>query len=160
MKSVEMFYKPIEILRTLSVCDHEMSCEQLSFLCGLIKEKRPKKVVEVGVAAGGTTCVLLKCVNEIMGGGVEVYSVDLNEKYWRDSTKKTGYMLDELPLYLKKGHELFIGKYLPERLNEIAPERDIDFLILDTVHMLPGELLDFLAALPYLRKDAIVVLQI
>lgn len=157
MRSVEMYYKPTEILTTLIACDNEMSCEQQGFLCGLIKEKRPKKIVEVGVAAGGTTCVLLKCVDEILKG-TKVYSVDISERYWRDSSKKTGYMLDELSPYLKKNHELLIGKYLAERLNEIAPERDIDFLILDTVHRLPGELLDFLAAFPYLRKEAVVVL--
>lgn len=35
---------------------------------------------------------------------------------------------------------------------------NIDFLILDTAHVLPGEVLDFLAALPYLKDGAIVVL--
>lgn len=48
------------------------------------------------------------------------------------------------------------GGYLSERLDEIGNE--IDFLILDTVHSLPGELLDFLAAYPYLKNGAIVVL--
>lgn len=36
--------------------------------------------------------------------------------------------------------------------------KDIDFLILDTAHCLPGELLDFIVCLPYLKNGCIVVL--
>lgn len=53
-------------------------------------------------------------------------------------------------------HTLFAGKILPEVLEEIGT--DIDFLILDTMHSMPGENLDFLSAYPYLSKDAVVVL--
>ena len=35
---------------------------------------------------------------------------------------------------------------------------DIDFLILDTMHKMPGEILDFLACYPFLKKGAVVVL--
>lgn len=51
---------------------------------------------------------------------------------------------------------MLLGKFLPERLDEIGD--GIDFLILDTVHVLPGEILDFIAAFPYLAHDAVVVL--
>ena len=44
----------------------------------------------------------------------------------------------------------------PDVIDEIGS--DIDFLILDTLHIVPGEILDFLVCLPYLTKDAIVVL--
>lgn len=49
-----------------------------------------------------------------------------------------------------------LGNALPCYLEEIGG--DIDFLILDTVHSMPGEMLDFLAALPYLSSNAIVIL--
>ena len=45
---------------------------------------------------------------------------------------------------------------MPEFLDKIGG--DIDFLILDTTHYLPGELLDFLASMPRLKNNAIVVL--
>lgn len=156
MMEVKKYYEPREILNTMKSKESEMNAEQHAFLCGLMREKRPKKIVEVGVAAGGTTCVLLNCINKLCEG--KLVSVDLSEKYWRDETKRTGYMLEELPDELKKDHKLLTGKYLAERLEEIAPERDIDFLVLDTVHSLPGEMFDFIAAFPYLKKDAIVVL--
>ena len=53
-------------------------------------------------------------------------------------------------------HEFYLGKYLPQVIDEIGG--DIDFVILDTVHYTPGELLDFLVMLPYLKDSAIVVL--
>lgn len=45
---------------------------------------------------------------------------------------------------------------MPAMIEEIGG--DIDFVILDTAHVLPGEILDFIAVLPYLKKDAVVVL--
>ena len=45
---------------------------------------------------------------------------------------------------------------MPEVIEKIGG--DIDFVILDTMHVLPGEILDFLAILPYLKKNAVVVL--
>lgn len=45
---------------------------------------------------------------------------------------------------------------MPEYLEEIGDK--INFLILDTMHMLPGELLDFLACLPKLDDGSVVIL--
>lgn len=153
----DMYYDPEKVLDIFLHQESEMNREQLAFLCGLIKEKQPKKIVEVGVAAGGTTCVILECVKEL-GLDSSVYSIDLCDDYWQDPSKKTGYMLDVLPDSNKGKHRLITGKYLVECLHEISPERDIDFLILDTIHQLPGEIFDFIAAFPYLKKDAVVVL--
>lgn len=44
---------------------------------------------------------------------------------------------------------------MPEYIDKIG--EDIDFIILDTVHSAPGELLDLLVAVPYLSPTAIVV---
>ena len=52
-------------------------------------------------------------------------------------------------------HSLLIG-LTPNLIDKIGP--DIDLLILDAIHMLPGEILDFLICLPYLTRDALVVL--
>lgn len=53
-------------------------------------------------------------------------------------------------------HTFRLGKYLPQVIDEIGGE--IDFVILDTVHFMPGEGMDFLTMLPYLKDGAIVVL--
>ena len=49
-----------------------------------------------------------------------------------------------------------MGEYYPSVADQVGD--NIDFLILDTVHSLPGEFLDFIAILPYLKDGAIVVL--
>lgn len=136
----------------------EMTDSQLGFLCGLIRDNHPKKIVEVGVAAGGTTLVLLQCLKELELNAC-FYSVDLNKNLYNNTCKETGYVAKQIERngdFKSINHRYFLGGYLPEVLSEIG--RDIDFLILDTVHQLPGEILDFLAALPYLSNGAIVVL--
>lgn len=45
---------------------------------------------------------------------------------------------------------------MPQVIDEIGNE--IDFVILDTIHLLPGEGMDFLAMLPYLKEGTMVVL--
>lgn len=38
----------------------EMSPFDSGFLCGLMKKYRPKRILEVGVSAGGTTSIILR----------------------------------------------------------------------------------------------------
>lgn len=63
ISNTEPFYEPVNILKQLSgEYTAEMSEEQSAFLCGLLKKYRPNKIVEIGVAAGGTTAVMLNCI--------------------------------------------------------------------------------------------------
>jgi hypothetical protein len=64
---------------------------------------------------------------------------------------------EECKKYLtnKVEHKRLFG-VLPEFLDQIGD--DIDFVILDTAHKMPGEILDFIACLPKLHKGAVVVL--
>lgn len=136
----------------------EMTKEQLQFICTLLEENKPHKIVEVGVAAGGTSVVILDKLDSL-NYEAQMYSVDLSREYYRDRTKTTGYLIDQ---YLcgnkcsKITHKKLTGDYIPNFLEHIGT--GIDFLILDTVHSLPGEILDFLAVLPFLSGDAIVIL--
>lgn len=152
-----LFKEPLEIKRVLSKEESEMSFVQQAMLCGLIKEYRPEKIVEVGVSAGGTTAVILNCIS-MLSLDTEVYSVDALEYYYRDSSKKSGYLAEECKLFLGREvcHVMYRGGVLPQFLEDIGG--NIDFLVLDTVHMMPGEMLDFLAVLPWLKDGAVVVL--
>lgn len=154
----ELFFEPIKILNDMSDrCKSEMTEGQLAFVCGLIKTYRPKKIIEIGVAAGGTTSVVLNCLS-MLDLDAQMFSIDLSTEYYRDQSKKTGYLIEECMTKLgnKTNHVLYTGKNAVEYLEQIG--RGIDMVILDTVHRLPGELLDYLACYPFLKKDAIVVL--
>lgn len=153
---MELFYEPLEILNNLSSREAEMTEWQSAFLCGLIKAYRPKKIVEVGVAAGGTTAILLNCFSMLKLDS-ELHSIDISEKYYKDRNKETGYLAEEAKeiLNYQVKHNKYFG-VLPEYLADIGD--DIDFLILDTMHVLPGEILDFLACFPKMKKGGCIVL--
>lgn len=163
--NIDLYNEPLSIYDKFSQYKDycEMSEFEQAFLCGMIKNAHPKKVVEIGVSAGGTTAVILNCL-AMLGEDVRMYSCDLNKTYYRDSSKLVGFVAEELKPYIldresgqaKVNHTILSGGYAPEFLPEIG--KDIDFLILDTVHWLPGEMLDFIACLPYLKKGATVVL--
>lgn len=133
-----------------------------SFLCGTLKKFRPKKILEVGVAAGGSTAIILQVLEEL-GDSYELYSVDRLIKHWHYKQEDIGFLATAAiksnlinPAGLHGEHKLYLGKYLPQIIDEIGGE--IDCVILDTVHYLPGEILDFLAVFPYLTDGAIIVL--
>ena len=79
----------------------------------------------------------------------------MTQAIWRLSLRKTIYSPPPQST-LRGEHKFYLGKYLPQVIDEIGG--DIDFVILDTVHYTPGELLDFPVMLPYLKDGAIVVL--
>lgn len=137
----------------------EMSDFESAFLCGLIKKKRPHKIVEVGVAAGGTTAIILKCIELLdMQHECEMFSVDISERFYRGAGERSGYLADAL-LHQRGAsfkHTFLLGKLLPEVIDQIGS--DIDFVIFDTKHVMPGEILDFLSIYSYLKPGATVVL--
>lgn len=89
-----------------------------------------------------------------------MYSIDVVSTFYRDKTKPSGFLgmfaKEKIFGKMRGTHEFHLGKILPQVIDEIGG--GIDFVILDTTHTLPGELLDFLAVLPYLTDNAVVVL--
>lgn len=139
-----------------------MTEDESAFLCGAIKEFRPKKILEIGVATGGSTAVILQALED-NGASYEMHSIDIAKKHAEYNAEDVGFLATfakENNLINSEGlrgsHEFHCGKILPQVIDEIGG--DIDFVILDTVHFLPGEVLDFLAMLPYLKGGAVVVL--
>ena len=141
----------------------EMSEFESAFLCGVLKQFRPKKVLEVGVAAGGSTAIILQALEDL-GKPYEMHSLDINAQFYRDKAKPTGFMAafaKENNLITPQStlcgeHKFHFGRYLPQVIDKIGG--DIDLVILDTRHRMPGEGLDFLAVFPYLKIGSVIVL--
>lgn len=154
---IEAWYEPSDLLKEKMEFKCEMSREDHGFLCGMIKAKRPRKIVEIGVAEGGTTGVIMQCLS-MLNMESSVYSVDLNQNYYRDTFLKTGYEYEKLMEFIKgrSKHEFLLGKTIAGRIETIG--RNIDMVIIDTMHILPGEILDFLAVFPFLSPNAVVLL--
>ena len=137
----------------------EMNEFESAFLCGALKTFRQKKILEIGIAGGASTAIILQALEDL-GEPYEMHSVDVEEKFYGNNSLPTGFMAmfakEKIFGRLHGTHEFHFGKVLPQVIDEIGGE--IDFVILDTVHNLPGEILDFIAVLPYLKENAVVVL--
>lgn len=155
---VESYNEPVEILGNRQETSREMSDLQSGFLCGLLKKVSPEKVLEVGVAGGGTTAVIMSCLHMIGKDITQVSSVDISERWYRDENLPTGFEFEEVKEQLpnKDNHKFILGKLLPDVIYDIGGE--IDFVILDTIHCLPGEILDFLCVFPFLKNNATIVI--
>lgn len=157
-KLVDLYDEPeVEIKKILNSYHSEMTTFQHSFLCGLIKENEPKKIVEIGVSAGGTTALIIHCLN-MLNIQAEMYSIDLMEKWYLNEKYETGFLMkNEFRNFSGNvNHNFMLGHTIPHYIEDIGS--NIDFLVLDTTHTLPGELLDFIICLPYLKEGCIVVL--
>jgi len=138
----------------------EMTPFESAFLLDLLRKEQPSKVLEIGVAAGGTTAMMLETLLEIHGAASEewkMFSVDKSKQWYRDPAYRTGFMADNvIEEHHIAHHQFLLGDVLPAFLPKIGD--GIDFVVLDTMHSLPGELLDFLCVLPYLKDNAVVCL--
>ena len=99
----------------------EMTEFESAYLCGLINEIKPKKVVEIGVAAGGTTAIVLEALesNAIQS---QLISIDISNEFYKNRELSTGFMAQE---YVKNRnlrvvkHKLLLGKGVIDQLTEI-----------------------------------------
>ena len=136
--------------------DIEMYENDSAFVCGLLERFKPRKILEVGVADGGTTAVVLQCMKELQAP-FSLYSVDVLEKNSRKPQHEIGYLgIKAKELLGIDNCQLYRGMYLPQVIQQIGD--GIDFAIIDTAHVLPGELLDFLVLFPFLAPNAVVCL--
>jgi predicted O-methyltransferase YrrM len=132
----------------------EMSKSELEFLISLIKKYKPKKMLEIGVSKGGSSAVILDSIKDMPE--TKLYSIDLSETCYTDNSKPTGYVVSECFSHLAKNKwKLYLGNMAAKFIDEIGG--DIDFVFIDTMHKNPGEILDFLQILPFLKEEAVVV---
>jgi len=136
----------------------EMHNQDRLFLYSMIQKVKPKKVLEVGVSSGGSSYIILNALKNIKDS--HLYSLDIADIQYTFQ-KNVGFYVDKYP-ELKQNWTLKTGKISLYFLDEIASDENedekFDFCFLDTAHVLPGELLDFLQILPYLKKDCVFLL--
>ena len=124
------------------------------FINGVIRKLKPKNCLEIGVAEGGSAIIILNALQDIKDS--KLVSLDISNKYYTNKSLLTGHNVKEHFPELMNKWKLFTGEQphiFLERLN-----LKFDFLFLDTVHLTPGELINFIEALPFLKDNAIVVL--
>ena len=132
----------------------EMTCSERAFLSGAIRKFKPKKILELGVAAGASSAIILNAIKDLEDAAL--YSIDYSAEYYRKKEKNSGYIVKEKYPELANKWKLYTGGPACNFLDEIG--NDIDFCLLDTTHCLPGEILDFLMILPFLKENAVIVI--
>ncbi|WP_315385740.1 class I SAM-dependent methyltransferase [Microvirgula aerodenitrificans] len=119
-----------------------------AFFSGLVMAVKPRKIVEVGVASGWGSVMLLKALE---AAGVEDHhyiGVDIAERFFYDANYATGQAVGEVVPSLASRYHLLTGRSIAE----VAPELGggIDFAFIDAHHMHPWATLDLLSLLPFL----------
>ena len=123
-----------------------MWANQKEFLNGLVRKFKPKKVVEVGTLYGGSSIIILNAIDDLNDS--KLYSIDL------DTREKVGECVPKYFPNLMKKWTLFKGNIATAFLEQIG--NNIDMALFDTSHQEPGEIMDFLMVLPFLKENAIV----
>ena len=131
----------------------ELTLEEQKFMNGLIRNIKPRKIVEIGVSKGGSSALILNAIKDIKGS--KLYSIDKSTYCYRENNKKTGFVVEEKFPELLDKWSLYTGGITSEFIETIGD--GIDLVFIDTVHVTPGEMLDWLMVLPFLKNEAIVV---
>ena len=132
----------------------QASLEQAYFLNGLIRKNKLKNCLEIGVAYGGTSILILNAIKDMKNS--YLVSLDLNEQMYMDPSKKTGYRVHKYFPELTKNWKLYTGDQPHKFLVQL--EIAFDFLFLDTAHIAPGEIINFIESLPFLKEKAIIAI--
>ena len=131
----------------------ELHFDEQRFLNGLLRKIKPKKIVEIGVSSGGSSIIILNAIKDIEGA--KLYSIDKQKEAYKFKGKEVGFSVYEIIPELTNKWNLNTGGITSEFIEKIGG--DIDLAFIDTVHSAPGEMLDWLQVLPFLKEEAIVV---
>ncbi len=148
--------KYVEVLKKLKTkTQKSLSDENVSWICSIIEKYQPKRILELGVSTGGATAVYLNCI-QTLGLACELVSVDtetvaIHKKGKPVIGEEVQALKEELNL---ENWKLLTGKWIPEIVDELGV---FDLIIMDTVHFVPGEILDFLCLKKNIHKHTIII---
>ena len=85
-----------------------ISIEEAYFINGLIRKLKPKNCLEIGVANGGSSILILNAIKDIPNSSL--ISLDKNTQVYNNQFKKTGYRVNQYFPDLTKNWKLFTGQ--------------------------------------------------
>ena len=118
------------------------------FLAGLAHFANARNLVEIGVASGWSSAVLLKALDRL-NGDATVTGIDLSPTYYLDSSIPTGRAVEEAVPELAKNYRLLTGRLAFDAMPEVGK---VDFAFIDGHHMHPWATLDMLSVLPFMER--------
>jgi predicted O-methyltransferase YrrM len=138
----------------------EMSYKDRAFLNGIIRRAQPKTIVEIGLSAGGSTSVILNAIRDMEDS--KLYSFDYNTNWYRDQNsgqdkgRKSGFLVAQIVPELTSKWKLCTGG-VPCKYFDVLPADGVDVCFIDTAHISPGEHLNILEILPFMKKNGIII---
>lgn len=131
-----------------------MTHEERWFLHAALLQHRPQKILELGVSAGGSSALILNVMQDRKDA--VLHSVDISKAWYKNPQQATGFLAQSLFPAMHDRWHLHLGQDISFVIENIGP--DIDFVVLDTLHIHPVETLNFLAILPFLQDGCTVIL--
>ena len=136
----------------------EMTFKERAFINGIIRKTKPKNIVEIGVSAGGSSCVILNAIKDLDDS--KLFSFDYSTKWYKKTkdniTRDSGFLVDTLMPNQKQKWKIFTGGVSSKYFSEL-PTEGIDICFIDSFHWNPGEHINILEILPHLKDNAIVI---
>jgi hypothetical protein len=118
------------------------------FLAGLVTFANATRVVEIGVASGWSSAVLLKALSSLSGDRA-LTGIDLSPEYYLDKSIPTGRAVSDTVPALAGNYRLLTGRLAFEVMPEVGK---VDFAFIDGHHMHPWATLDMLSVLPFIER--------
>lgn len=133
--------------------------EDARFLRALVIEARPGIAVELGVASGCSSLVILHALSHVHGEGddrVRLYAFDVADRCYFDPQHPTGAAVGEFAPHLLPHYRLTCGDARDAR--RVLPSGAVTFAFVDANHFHPWPVLDLIALRPLLAPGAWVTL--
>jgi predicted O-methyltransferase YrrM len=127
-----------------------------AFFAGLVMETRPEKLVEIGVASGWGSCVLLDALDACRVPHGSLHGVDIAPRFFYDESYATGQCVQEVMPDRAERYRLSTGVTIAEVVGEIGA--GVDFAFIDAHHMHPWATLDLLGVMPIMKSQSWVAM--
>ena len=138
----------------VQIASWNLTKEEAFTINGIIRKHKPKKCLELGVGKGGTSILILNAIKDIKNS--LLVSIDLHHHVQDDPSKFIGYKVDKyFPEVSKDKWKLLLGD-MPFRFLQKLNLK-FNLVIIDTSHIMPGEILNIIEVMPFLEDDAIII---
>ena len=131
----------------------QLSINQVYFINGLIRKIKPKNCLEIGVANGGSSILILNALKDFKNS--HLISLDLNSRSCTNHLLKTGNRVKKYFPELADKWSLFTGDLPNKFLDKLNMK--FDFVFIDSAHESPGEILNLIEILPFINENVIIV---
>lgn len=131
-----------------------ISGSDVVFLQDCIAAKKPKLVVEVGVASGMSSGFIGTFMAD--HGGKTFHSIDINDRFYAHPEKPTGYLYDLICKSKAVAHHLHVKKTSLD-VGSILGASKFDLAFVDANHSHPWPIIDTMALLPFAKPGSLII---